>query len=156
MIKIGKNRIVALLVIAFGIFVLYQTSQIKSIFAISNKDVGPRMFPYFAATCLTACGVMKFITAKESEKYIPFFNKRGWIKVLSLFAAFAAYLVAMKYVGFLISTPFMAFVLVMIIADQRKINKIVALVYSLLLTGFIYFIFHNLMHIMLPQGLLFR
>ena len=153
--KIGKNRLVALFFIVFGLFVLYQTSQIKNIFAVSAKDTGPKLFPYFCATCMIICSVIKFITAKETETYVPFMSKKGWVKVAIAFVIFVLYIIGMEQLGFLLVTPFVLFALVLLIAGEKKINKLVAAVYALIMTGAVYFAFHELMNVMLPAGKLF-
>jgi len=154
-LKIGKNRLVALFFIVFGLFVLYQTSQIKNIFAVSSKDVGPKLWPFFCATCIILCAVGKFITAKESEHYVAFISKKGWMKVAIAFVIFVLYIIGMEQLGFLLVTPFVLFALVLLIAGEKKINKLVAAVYALIMTGAVYFAFHELMNVMLPAGKLF-
>jgi len=154
-VKIGKARVVSLLIILFSLFMIYQTTQIQSVFAVSAKDAGPKLFPFFAAGGMLLCAIGKFITEKETDDTV-FFSKEGWLKVLAALVLFAVYIVAMEKIGFLIVTPFIVFALVLLIAGKKKINRIVALAYSLVLTGFVYFVFHNLMNVMLPSGTLFR
>lgn len=153
--KIGKARIVSLLVILFSLFMIYQTTQIESVFAVSAKDAGPKLFPFFTAGGMLLCAIGKFITEKETDDTV-FFSKEGWLKVLVALALFAVYIVAMEKIGFLIVTPFMLFAMVLLIAGKKKINRIVAVVFSLALTAFVYFVFYDLMHVMLPSGTLFR
>ena len=155
MVKIGKNRIISLLVILFGLFIIFESTKIKAIFAIDSADVGPKMFPQMAAGGMILCAIGKFITAKETDKYVPYFSKEGWKRVIIAFAMFVTYIFAMEYLGFLISTPIMLFALANHIAGDKKLNKVVTLIFSIAVAGIIYFVFHNLMFVMLPAGKIF-
>ena len=152
--KIGKNRIIALIMIVFGLLVIWQTGQIKATFAVSTKDTGPKLFPYFAAGCLVLCSIGKFIAAKEDEKYVWFFDKTGWIRVLTALLMFVAYVLALKYIGFLISTPLMLFGRVKLIAGKKPIRYPVTVIFCIAVTAVIYLVFNVLMHIMLPKGII--
>ena len=60
------------------------------------------------------------------------------------------YLLGLKYLGFLVSTPLAAFALIYILKQKKKINLAVAAAYSLILTGVLYLVFVKLLSIVLP------
>ena len=61
----------------------------------------------------------------------------------------------LKYLGFIISTPLAAFVLIYILKKEKKINLAGAAAYALILTGALYLVFVKLLSIVLPRGLFF-
>ena len=41
----NKDRWISVILFVFAIFMLYQTTKIQAIFAVSSAEVGPKLFP---------------------------------------------------------------------------------------------------------------
>jgi len=131
---------------------IWQTSQLTSLFAVSRRDSGPKLFPYLTCTALILCAVGKFITDGKNKSAKPFLTKKGWINVILMFAAASGYLLSLTYLGFLVSTPLFSILFVYVMKGDRRVNPLWAVVFAIILTGALYFLFQNFMHVRLPGG----
>lgn len=153
-----KDRIVGAIVALLGILFVVLT-----IVMIPNKakraDPGPRLFPMIGAIGMIVFGIGMFIDAgkkeNEGKEAQPFLDKAGWIRIGQISALFVAYTLALKYIGYLISTPVFVFLLVKLFLYDKKLNIVVHVLFSLVSTGIIWFIFMRLLLVLLPSGMIF-
>lgn len=139
-----------------GLVICFFTSQIKLKFAVSDSDVGPRLFPYISGIGITICGILVALTAKKDTEDKEFLDSDGWKRLGLLVGLLILYVIAIDIFGFLISTPVALFFLILLLADKKKLRKFDVLVISIISTGLAYLLFEKLLHVMLPRGLLFR
>lgn len=85
---------------------------------------------------------------KEQKKYE--FVQLG--RIMISIAIILAYMLAMKYIGFLIST--IAFMLAFTIYNRVKIGYLACILYSVLYPTAIYTLFKILLNVRLPKGFL--
>lgn len=148
-----RNRITGLVLAVTGIIVFILTMGIKT--WIDLGEPGPKLFPVIGSVGLFICGVGVFFQ-KEAENREPFLTKKGWMNILYLMIAMVLYVIVIYYVGFLIPTPFFLFAMINILAGKAKRPKLVnSITVSLVLSFGLYFIFTNLLKIVLPAGKLF-
>lgn len=153
--KLSKNQLTGIIFILLGLGGALATSRIpfKTNLATAG-DVGPRCFPYIACAGIVLCGI-GIIATCAADPGEGFLSREETGKALCLMAVLTGYLLAIKYAGFLLSTPIILFVLVRMLKGGRRTSLAVDLVFSVLFSCGIYYIFVKLLKIMLPQGLLF-
>ncbi len=155
--KVKRDQITGLVLVAVGIVLFIMISQFSK--PLTAEYPGPRLMPGIAAFGLVVCGLGIFIKGcmqKEADKKI--FTKQGFLRVLISFAALWVYIVAMKYLGFLIATPFLVFGLTTYFAKASKAEtKLwVRIVFSVAVTLVIWLMYVVLFEMELPVGALFE
>lgn len=152
--KLNKNRIVSLFLILFGIGIIYLSTQIKSLFSLSPRDVGPSFFPIAASIGLVVCAIGKFLT--EGKKNEHFLDSDGWLRVIMMFVVLGLYLVAMIYLGYIISTLAASPAMVLVMREERKIHPISLGLFSVGITAVLFLVFQYVIQVSLPVGILFK
>lgn len=152
--KLNKNRIVSLFLILFGMGVIFLSTQIKSLFSLSARDVGPSFFPIAASVGLIVCAIGKFLT--EGKKDDRFLDRKGWGRVVVMFVVLGFYLIAMTYLGYIISTLAAAPALVLVMREDRKIRPVPLALFSVGITTILFVVFQYAIQVTLPVGMLFK
>lgn len=155
--KIKRDQVTGLVLIALGVFFAVLISQFKKPF--TPEYPGPALLPGIGVFGLIVCGAGIFVSGcrqKEDDKV--FVVKAGWVRILVTFAALCVYVLAMKYVGFLASTPFLVYGLTTYFAQQSNVKtKLwVRIVFSVAVALIIYGMYVPLFGMTLPAGLLFE
>ena len=147
--QMKKDRIAgAVLAAACGLAAV-GTKLMKVKMRLSVGDPGPKLFLYIAAFGMMVCGA-GILFSKVPDKKMLTLDRGQWGKFGFLFLVLICYLLGLKYLGFLVSTPLAAFALIYILKQKKKINLAVAAAYSLILTGVLYLVFVKLLSIVLP------
>src|SRR5699024_8868697 len=108
--KIKKDQIIGIGAILVAVFFFYHTQSIR--IPENIIDPGPRMMPYISQIIMAICGVGMIIESeRKNEKEEEYLSKHGWIRLATIFGVIIAYAVGLTYFGFIIVTPFMAFLL---------------------------------------------
>lgn len=150
--KMNKHQCLALFYILFGGVLAFLTSQIEFMFSVAAEDVGPRFFPYCCAIGFVLCGAGKFLTSGNAAGKPFLADKKGWLRLAAIIAVMLAYIIAMTYLGFAISTFFLVFVLTCMLADGRRLPLWKVLLFSAVMTAATYFVFVRIINVMLPAG----
>lgn len=129
----------------------------------SNGAVGPGYFPRIMCvlvvilSCLNLIndvrGHKKMVAKGEKEEELTIFKKenlRVWITV----GITLLYVIAVKAIGFVVSSIAFLFVLNTYFRVHQK-SKVAFVIIPFAVVAVLYFIFHNLLHVVLPAGLLF-
>lgn len=154
--KIKRDQVTGLALVALGLFFLYLTLQFKKPFSPSYP--GPRMMPFIAEFGLVVCGIGTFINGcRQTAEDKVFLTPTGFVRFVVSFLALCLYIFAMKYLGFLIVTPFALFGITYYFAKASniavKIRTVV--IFSVVVTAVIYCMYVPLFGMTLPSGLLF-
>ena len=154
--KIKRDQITGLLLVAIGIFFAILTSRFSVPMTLAYP--GPKMLPSIAEFGLIVCGAGIFVKGclqKEADK--PFVGKQGWINILVTFLILCVYVFLMKFFSFWIVTPFVTFALVTYFTRQSPFTtKLwVRIVYALAVTAVIYVMYVVLFGMNLPTGSIF-
>ena len=154
--KVKRNQVTGLALIIIGLVFGYLTMQFDK--PMTAAYPGPKLFPLIAVFGFIVCGLGIFIEGtfgKKEEK--PFLSKTGWGKVVSMFLILVVYVFLMKYLGYLIVTPFALFATSTLIArgqDQHPRLRS-RIIYSVAVTLLIYAMYVIAFGMTLPSGLLF-
>lgn len=148
MMKIA-DRVVAYCLIILGILVFWQASKITF---FSDELLGPAFFPKFLAGVLIFLGILLFLrTFWVADFPVIDLDSRGIEKIILVILMSIIYLATIEPVGFLITTPLLMFVLMMILKRGSLQSKIV---FSMIFPIVSWVIFRSFLKIPLPWGVL--
>lgn len=155
--KIKRDQATGIALILLGVFFGFLTSQFKKPF--TPEYPGPKLMPFLAVVMLVVCGIGVFVNGcRQSKEDAVFLSKGGWVRVIVSFAVLCVYVLALKYVGFLISTPIVLYAVTTYFAKASKIEtKLwVRIVFAVVVSVLIWFMYVKLFSMPLPEGLLFE
>lgn len=150
--KFKKDHLVGLLLVILGVAALILSMQVRV--KGNSTDPGSRLFPVMASILLLVCGTGVLISAGKSTEKV-FLLPQGWKKLGTAFGLMIAYTLALKYIGFVISTPVFLYFVVTILAGEEKVEVWKKILYSLVVTGLAWYIFQQVLSMNLPSGILF-
>lgn len=154
--KIKRDQITGLVLMALGVFFAVLISQFKTPFTAAYP--GPSLLPGIGVFGLIVCGAGTFISGcRQKKEDAVFVTKEGWIRILVTFAILCAYVLGMKFLGFLIVTPIVFFIIVTYFAKSSKVeSKLwVRIVFALAVTVIVWLVYVQLFGMTLPDGELF-
>lgn len=150
--KLNRDRIVAIGFFVLSIFVLIFAQNIA--IPPNLSEPGPRIFPQIAGLGMLVCSVGMFFTTKiEDEK--PFLDKEGWKRLGLIFVMLILYLIALMYVGFLISTFVFLFLFINVLKNGKDAKLVTILAVTIITTILLYLAFTKGFAIALPKGKIF-
>lgn len=155
--KIKRDVVTGLVLMLIGIAVFVMISQFKKPFTAAYP--GPSAMPGIAAFGFVVCGAGVFIGGlRDKKESKPWMTKDAWKRIIWTFAILCVYIFAMKFLGFLIVTPFAVFVLCSYFAKEggyvtKRLHRII---FSVIVTAVIWTMYVPLFGMTLPGGLLFE
>ena len=155
--KIKLDQITGLVLVILGIILFVLIGQFKK--PMTLEYPGPKLMPGIAAFGLVVCGAGVFINGcrQKTEDGI-IITKAGLLRIVITFAALCLYILGMKYLGFLIVTPFLVYGLTTYFAKASGVEtKLwVRIVFALAVTAVIWAMYVPLFGLELPVGELFE
>lgn len=152
--KLKRDQITGAVLVLLGIIVAFMTSSFSVPFSMSYP--GPKALPMIAVIGFIVCGAGIFVeSTKRNKEEKVFLVKEGWIRVIISLALLAVYILAMKYVGYLIATPIICYILTTLYAKGSKSTLKGRLIYTILLTAIIYVVYVYAFGLGVPTGELF-
>lgn len=162
------DRIIAVVVIAFTLVYCYAAGQIPLL--TFGDPIGPRLFPYLIGGLLVLGAILLLFEARpsregtagveapaeqppEGDRETPNGNKTRQVPLLiaGLAAWTFLYILGFERLGYVVSTTIFLFGLTLYFHPRRwLVNSAI----SLLLPASVYFVFHHLLNVNLPAGLL--
>lgn len=121
------------------------------------EGLGPGFMPTLLAIILSLLALVLIIIGlinklkNSPSKATLNFSVSSVKGPIILFASIIFYLLALHYLGFIISTPFLVIASMIIMGSKLKM----AFIMSIILTGTTYMFFEILFKVSLPQGILF-
>lgn len=155
--KIKRDQITGLVLIILGIVFAVLVSQFKKPF--TPEYPGPMLLPGIGVFGLIVCGAGILVSGfRQTGADKTFVTKEGWVRILVTFAILCAYILGMKYLGFLIVTPFVLFGITTYFSAGSgiKTKLWVNIVFSVVVAVFIWFMYVQLFGMTLPEGILFE
>ncbi|MGE4353380.1 MAG: tripartite tricarboxylate transporter TctB family protein [Oscillospiraceae bacterium] len=154
--KVKRDQITGAGLIILGIAIAVLVSRFKM--PMTAAYPGPKLFPLIAVFGFVICGLGIFLNSTFSNKpEKAFLMKEGWLKVGIAFAILCTYIFLMKYLGYLVVTPFALFAFSTLFARGGNVQSklLYRIVFSVLFTLIIYVLYVNVFSLTLPRGLLF-
>ncbi|MEI7670710.1 MAG: tripartite tricarboxylate transporter TctB family protein [Deltaproteobacteria bacterium] len=140
---------VSTVLLIFSCLVMIESVRLK---LDDIRDPGPGFVPFFLGLTLAILSIMAFIFPDTQKKMAAFWS--DWQKgqgIIFIFAGLVVYLFLVKILGFYIDT-FLLMTFLLKMFGETGIKR--PLLISLLTVGVTYLIFHKLLFIPFPQGLL--
>lgn len=148
-----KDRIIGAAAALLGIVVVVSSLDLEPTF-VSN-EVGPKVFPIFSASFLILFGTLLAVTARGEEEKTPYMT-RAQIRDLGCMAAlYVGYAVGLYLVGYVPATFLGIILFSKLMSRGEAVPLWKTALYSAGVTGGIYLVFHVLMSMILPDGILF-
>jgi putative tricarboxylic transport membrane protein len=147
-----RDGIIGLISLLFGAFIVYLTLDFPS---LEGGHPGPALFPRILAFLFSACGAAMILSDIRARKPKPggkaFFPGWGptW-NALSVIAVVIMYTLIVDALGFIL-TGTVLFCLLMMKLGVRTLSSVVL---SVALTVGVYLLFHKLLMVPLPWGLI--
>ncbi len=152
-LKKYKELFLGILCVLFAAFYLYQTTKIKPLI---KTVFDAKVMPRFLGTALLVIGILQIVRGlKVLRTYAPASGEEKDMKnfLLMLLVIFA-YIVALRPVGFIISTVVCLFLQMMLLAPKEKVSILKFGILSVVFTVAIYYIFRYGLQLVLPMGIL--
>ena len=154
--KIKRDQITGLALILVGVVFAVLISQFKTPF--TPEYPGPKLLPGIGVFGLIVCGLGVFVNGcrqQEPDKVV--LTASGLVRVVITFAILCAYILLMKFLGFLIVTPFVVFGITYYFskASSVEIKLWVNILFSLAVTFIIWGMYVLLFGMTLPTGQIF-
>lgn len=153
--KLNKSVAFSTFVIIFAGVFIYMATQLQSLYIGTAGDVGPKFFPIAASVGLILCSIGKMITECRKAENV-FLTSKGWKRVAVIFILMALYLFSINFFGYIISTPVFSALLVLSMREERKLQPITVILFSIITTAVLYLVFQRVIQVTLPAGKLFR
>ena len=149
-----RDQVIGLGLMAVGIFFWVLTSQFSM--PLTPEYPGPKMLPTLAVFGLVVCGLGIFIeSTRKQMKEKVFLGFDGWKRVALTFAVLILYVLGLKYLGYLISTPLLLYAVTSMFAKGKNVRVWAKILYSVLFTLLVYLVYVQLFNLALPRGMLF-
>ncbi len=147
-----KDRSTGLIALVLGIGVAFLTSQFPE--STMAGDIGPRVFPYISAGLLIICGLGLLVTGGKKEGK-PAYTPKELKRLGIIFGVVLLYCVLMAVIGYMPATIAGAFVLSVMFGKNKSIPWYRSLIFSVVLTVAVFYIFEKLFVLPLPRGMFF-
>ncbi len=149
---LNKDHYLSIFYIALGALILYLTSRITSLFSVDTNDLGPKFFPSLCGIGIILCGIGKFLTSAKNTPKKFLHDKKDYIRLAVLWLILLVYVISIKYVGYMLSSFVLMFIMSTLLADEHKPKVWQRLLFSLIMVALTYCLFHFVIKINLPQG----
>ncbi|QQO08666.1 tripartite tricarboxylate transporter TctB family protein [Breznakiella homolactica] len=147
-----KSHAVGIAVTLLGAAAILMSMQIPV--RNTTSDPGSRLFPMIASVALFVFGILIFLAAPKTKE-TDFLGRDGWQRLLLIAVELVAYLFGLKYLGFLISTPVFLFAFTTLLDREKKSRLVSRIIYSLVMTGLVWYVFKERLSVAMPAGVLF-
>jgi putative tricarboxylic transport membrane protein len=149
--NIKKDRLLGTITLILGLLVIVGAMSLpKSNLA---NDPGPAIFPVFGSLLIIGGSIAVILQKQKPSK--PFLKKEQWKRLWTLFFLFVLYAIGLWLVGFIIATILILFVLSTLFAEDNHTAIWKRILFSLLVTMIVFFLFEKGLSLLLPNGIIF-
>ncbi len=152
-----RDQITGASLVVIGLAFAYLISQFKTPFTAAYP--GPKLLPGIAVFGLIVCGTGIFVNGcRQKEAGKALISRDGLIRIAVSFVVLCAYVLAMKYVGFLISSTVVLYVLTTYFSKASSLptKPWARVLFSVAFSLIVYGMYVPLFGMTLPVGLLFE
>jgi putative tricarboxylic transport membrane protein len=98
----GSNlkNFIAILILLLGLLAVYEGTRLG--YKVSLEESGVGLFPVLTGSCLILCSLYQLFLEPKAKK--TSFSVARWTLVCGIFVGFVLYSVAMKFLGYTLST----------------------------------------------------
>ncbi len=145
------NIIISILLLVFAGYYAHLTTLLPR--RDLPNTLGAAFMPWLLTACLTFLSVLLLLRDIFFADRIKYSTVTTSIKeamgIVSLITVFVVYIYAMHYFGYVMVTP-VFLVMMLLLAGSRKWWEV--LLFSIIVTLAVYFLFHRLFRVPLPPG----
>ena len=154
-----KDRVLGVILLLISLFFFYFTMQQET--ARFEGDPGPKMFPLIGCVLTSVCGVLTLVhpEKKEGKTYL---TKEEFKRAAKLFGLYAAFLLLIWALGFMITAPLLLFAISVLFSYESRpddpIGKrlIRSAIYAIIVGGALYLLYVTALQTQLPKGALWQ
>jgi len=163
----NKDSITGIVLAAFSVIYLYLSQGIKVFTGPGRDPLSAKFVPVLFGALLLMCACLLIIRGvRDAKKQSGQERTKGSfaravrdnLEVILTFATLAVYLMIMKPVGFLLSSVLfiVAEAIILTPPEKRKDKKtiLLALVIAIVMSVLADYVFADIFHVMLPEGIL--
>ncbi len=141
------DRAVGLIVLVLGVIVLLAAGRLPR--AMMGDPAGPAVVPLIVSWGLIGCGMLLAVRRPRDTSAGPVWG--GGVRLAAVVALLFLYAVTLTPLGYLLATTVMLFLLLLIYNPRRHaLNAVVSIAF----TAVTYGLFHLLLGVYVPRGLL--
>ena len=153
--KMRHDMVTGIVGLLTCIFFFIMTQQVRQ--PANLLEPGPRLLPYVAIFLIGISSIALIVKGYKEREIAekPYFPKGGVIKVTKSFLMLVIYAVAMTYLGFVITTPFVTAAFIYDLKGNSEVKPVSTVIISVVVTAVLYAMFVFAFQIKLPAGVLF-
>lgn len=154
-----KDRLLGIILLLISLFFFYFTMQQET--PRFEGDPGPKMFPLIGCAVTAVCGILTLVHPDKKERK-TYLTKEEFKRAAKLFGLYAAFLVLLWLVGFMITAPVSLFLISYLFSfesrpDDPKGKRILrSAIYAVIVGAALYLLYVTLLQTQLPKGLLWK
>lgn len=149
---IKRGRLGGIVGSLLGLFLIVSSRTIPP--SRVTGDPGSGMLPLMAGAICLISGLALVIKKPDQTDEKTFLTKKEWRKVVLILSMYLAFFIGMYAVGYIVTAPIVIFATCSIIAKGKNVSLAKRIVYSICVAAFIYVLFHKVLNVILPVGLL--
>lgn len=151
-----KDVLAAMVFLIFSAALLYNTGSIRVFAPNSANYINAQFFPYLLSGLLGLVSLFQLVIAARKVGVAKSggggIGRDGAIRVVATLVLLALYVALLKDVGFLIMTAIYVFCQVLILAPAERRNIPFSLMLAVVSSSVIYFLFTQVLTLMLPRA----
>ena len=154
-----KDRVLGIILLLISLFFFYFTLQQET--PRFEGDPGPKMFPLIGCVITAVCGILTIVHPDKKERK-TYLTKEEFKRAAVLFAHYAAFLVLIWAVGFMITAPVLLFLISYLFSfesrpDDPKGKRILrSAIYAVVVGAALYLLYVTALQTQLPTGALWK
>ena len=154
-----KDRILGVILLLISLFFFYFTMQQEA--ARFEGDPGPKMFPLIGCVITAVCGILTLVHPETKERK-TYLTKEEFKRAAKLFGLYAAFLVLIWAVGFLVTAPLLLFAISVLFSFESRPNDpwgkrlLRSAIYAVVVGGALYLLYVTALQTQLPTGALWK
>jgi len=154
-----KDRVLGIILLLISLFFFYFTMQQET--PRFEGDPGPKMFPLIGCAITAVCGILTLVHPDKKERK-TYLTKEELKRAAVLFAHYAAFLVLIWAVGFMITAPVLLFLISYLFSfesrpDDPKGKRILrSAIYAVVVGAALYLLYVTALQTQLPTGALWK
>ena len=150
--KINSTVIFAIMLLVANS--IYFIEGIRTAPPIRNGEVSITFFPIFISLLMYFAATFILIEGLKKEKIFKF-NLRHISKPIGIIIVTALFIIIFKKVGYIISSFFYVFSIMWLLQEQKKGNRFLDVMFSIIIILIIYLLYQKIFGIRLPMGEVF-
>lgn len=154
-----KDRLLGIILLLISLFFFYFTMQQDA--ARFEGDPGPKMFPLVGCVITAVCGVLTIVSPSKTEGK-TYLSKEEFKRAAKLFGLYAAFLVLLWGLGFMVTAPLLLFCISVLFSYESRPDDSIgkrllrSAIYAVIVGGALYLLYVTVLQTQLPKGALWQ